>query len=534
MKIRIKNVTIADGSGAPAFAGEIGIDDGRFACVAPVCPEAGEIEIDGGGLMAAPGFADIHSHSDYYLLINGLAQSKVRQGVTTEIGGNCGYSAAPVFGKVRDERVSQYQDLFDLELPWQSAGEYFEHLSARGSSVNFGLLIGHNTVRASVMYGSDEAPSADQLEAMVQQVSQAMRDGALGLSTGLIYPPGCFARPDELVALCTAVREFGGIFAVHMRSEGNKLLEAIEEAVAVAEQARIPLQISHLKTSGEGNWHKLDSAFEQIESARARGLDLTCDRYPYTASNTGLSAMLPEWAFEGGLARLLQRLTDSGARGKMRREILAEHPEADYFSKIMICAVTRREHEKYVGKKVLDCARDEGTDPFDFVFDLLAREKNMVDAIYFTMNEENLRRILSKPYVMVGSDSGAKSTEGVLGEGNPHPRAFGTFPRVLQQFVREERVLTVEEAIRKMSYDPLRRVGIHDRGLIREGYAADLVLFDPETVQDQATYEKPKQYPRGIDTVVVNGVVVISDGEHTGERPGRILKGRLASVTGTR
>lgn len=534
MKLVIRNARIVDGSGAPSFRGEIGISDGRFAFVGESCPVGGETEIDGSGLAAGPGFVDIHSHSDYYLLVNGLAESKVRQGVTTEIGGNCGYSAAPVFGKTRDERRTVYRDLFGLDLPWERAGEYLDHLAGQGSSVNFGLLIGHNTVRGSVMYGSDTAPSRDQLAAMVRIVTEAMDEGAVGLSTGLIYSPGCFAEPDELVALCEAVRDRGGIFAAHMRSEGNRLLESIDEVIDVAERARIPLQISHLKTSGAGNWHKLDEAFHKIESARARGVDVTCDRYPYTASNTGLSAVLPEWAFEGGLDRLLQRLSDPGDRTRMKEEILAEHPEADYFSKIMICAVTRREDEKYVGRRVLDCAAAEGKDPFVFTFDLLAAERNMVDAIYFTMNEENLRRILKKPYVMIGSDSGAKSVEGPLGKGNPHPRAYGTFPRVLQAFVREQNLLTLEEAVRKMTYDPLRRVGIHDRGLIREGYAADLVLFDTGTIEDQATYKAPKQYPRGIEMVCVNGEIVVRRGEHTGRRPGQIIKGSSARAGGAK
>ena len=534
MSLVIRNARIADGSGAPLFRGEIAISEGCFAFVGESCPVAGETEIDGAGLIAAPGFADIHSHSDYYLLVNGLADSKVRQGVTTEIGGNCGYSAAPVFGKTRDERRTVYGDLFDLDLPWERAGEYLDHLSARGSSVNFGLLIGHNTVRASVMYGSDAAPDRDQLAAMVEIVTEAMDEGAVGLSTGLIYSPGCFAEPDELVALCEAVRDRGGIFAAHMRSEGNRLLESIDEVVDVAERARIPLQISHLKTSGAGNWHKLDEAFQKIESARARGVDVTCDRYPYIASNTGLSAVLPDWAHEGGLDRLLQRLSDPGERTRMREAILDEHPEADYFSKIMICAVTRREHEKYVARRVLDCAEAEGKDPFAFTFDLLAAERNMVDAIYFTMNEENLRRILKKPYVMIGSDSGAQSVDGPLGEGNPHPRAYGTFPRVLQAFVREQKLLTLEEAIRKMSYDPLSRVGIHDRGLIREGYAADLVLFDADRIEDLATYETPKRYPRGIEMVCVNGEIVVRHGEHTGRRPGQILKGQPTKAGGTK
>jgi N-acyl-D-amino-acid deacylase len=523
MEIVIRDVQIVDGSGDPAFYGDIGIQDGRFVYFGPGCKYPRELEVKGDGLTAAPGFFDIHSHSDYYLLVNPLAESKVRQGVTTEIGGNCGYSAAPIFGKAREERVKVYQDLFGLDLPWEGVGEYLAHLDRQRIAVNFGLLIGHNTVRASVMYGSDKAPSSEELEQMVQVVKEGMREGAVGFSTGLIYSPACFSEANEMIALCKAVREEGGIFTTHMRSEGNRLLEAVDEVIGVAEKAGIPLQISHLKTSGTKNWKKLDDLFERIESAQGRGVDVTADRYPYTASNTGLSAVLPDWAFEGGTDRMMERYKDPEIREKLRREIETEHPEEDYFERIMISAVTRPENHRYVGRRVKECAREEGKDPVEFICDLLLSERNMVDAIYFTMKPENLSRILKKPYVMIGSDSGAKSLDGPLGEGCPHPRAYGTYPRILQQFVREEGVLSLEEGIRKMTSDPLRRFGIRDRGLIREGLAADLVLFDPEHIKDLSTYEESKKYPSGIEMVLVNGEIVVDGGEHTGRKPGKIL-----------
>ncbi len=520
----IRNVRIVDGSGEPSSMGDVGIERGHFAHVGPHCPGRGVREIDGTGLVAAPGFVDIHSHSDYYLLVGPGADSKVLQGVTTEIGGNCGYSAAPISGRIREERIETYRDLFGISLPWEGVGDYYGHLAEGGMSVNFGLLAGHNTIRSSVMYGSDREPSPEELPAMVSILDRAMEEGALGLSTGLIYPPACFAQASELVALCKAVAKRGGIFTVHMRSEGNRLLEAIDEVIGIAEQADVPLQISHLKTSGRKNWEKLDGAFDRIESARQRGVDVACDRYPYTASNTGLSAVLPDWAFAGGVERLLARLADRQERERMAEEILREHPEGDYFSNIMICAVTLPENERFVARRVLECAEREGKEPIDFIADLLIAERNMVDAIYFTMSGDNLRRILQKPYVMIGSDSGAKAYSGPLGEGNPHPRAYGSYPRVLQQFVREERSLTLEEAVRKMTSQPLERVGVTDRGRIQKGIAADLVLFDPETVADPATYEDPKQPPRGIRIVWVNGTVVVEGGRHTGERPGRVLQ----------
>ncbi len=521
----VRSARVVDGSGAPGFQGDVAVRGGRFAYVGPACPGRGHLEIDGTGRVVAPGFVDIHAHSDYYLLVNPRAESKIRQGVTTEIGGNCGYSAAPVLGQVREERIRIYADLFGLTLPWDGVEGYLQHLAHRGSSVNFALLIGHNTVRASVMYGSDQRPSSRQLSEMIRMVEAAMAAGAVGLSTGLIYPPGCFAGADELIALCEVVGALGGIFAVHMRSEGNRLLEAIDEVIAVAEQARVPLQISHLKTSGRRNWEKLDGAFARIEAAQERGVDITCDRYPYMASNTGLSAVLPEWVFEGGTERMLARLAEAEVRAAVRDEIAAEHPEADYYDQIMIAAVTRPENNVYVGRRVSECARAAGMETFDFIAELLMGERGMVDAIYFTMSGENLRRILEKPYVMIGSDSGAKAVDGPLGDGCPHPRAFGTFPRVLQQYVRDEGLLSLEAAVRKMTWDPLRRIGVTDRGLIREGFAADLVLFDPDTIADVATYETPRQYPRGIEWVLVNGEVVLRHGEHTGSTPGQIVKG---------
>ncbi len=524
MDFVIRNVRIVDGSGGPSFVGDVGIEGDRFAFVGRHCPDPGKGEIDGTGLAAAPGFVDVHSHSDYYLLIGPQAEGKVLQGVTTEIGGNCGYSAAPIFGRIREERAETYRGLFGLSLPWEGVEGYYRCLSDAGMSVNFGLLAGHNTIRSSVMYGSDRGPSTEELRTMVSVLDRAMAEGALGLSTGLIYPPACFAETAELAALCKAVAEKGGIFTVHMRSEGNRLLEAIDEVIAAAEQSGVPLQISHLKTSGRKNWGKLDGAFDRIESARRRGVDVACDRYPYTASNTGLSAVLPDWAFEGGVERLLERLADGKERMRMAEEILREHPETDYFSNIMICAVTRPESERFVARRVGECAEAEGKAPIDFIADLLIAERNMVDAIYFTMSPDNLRRILKKPYVMIGSDSGAKAYDGPLGEGNPHPRAYGSYPRVLQQFVREEGLLTLEEAVRKMTSQPLERVGVYGHGRIRERFAADLVLFDPERVADPATYEDPKQPPLGIRSVWVNGTIVVEEGRHTGARPGKILQ----------
>lgn len=358
---------------------------------------------------------------------------------------------------------------------------------------------------------------------MIQGAQQGMADGALGLSVGLVYAPACFSRPDELAMIAAAVREAGGVLTCHMRSEGDGLLEAIEEIIGVAEGAKIPLQISHLKTSGERNWSKLPMAFQLIEDAQARGLDISCDRYPYTASNTGLQAVLPDWALEGGQLERVERLRNSAARGRIAQELMAHYPP-DYWSQLMISEVTRQEHRRYEGLRISEAATLAETNPIDFVIELLLAERMQVDAILFTMCEHNLNAILQKPYAMIGSDSGCRSHEGPLSHGRPHPRTFGTFPRVLGHYVRERRVLELPTAIRKMTLDPCRKLGLSDRGYLRPGCVADLVLFDSAIVADRATYEAPIQYPIGIHYVFVNGVSVVETGEHTGARPGRVVR----------
>jgi N-acyl-D-aspartate/D-glutamate deacylase len=356
------------------------------------------------------------------------------------------------------------------------------------------------------------------MAAMLQAVRQGMREGAVGLSTGLIYAPACFASAEELVGLARIAREEGGVLTCHMRSEGDELLQAIREILGVAHQAEIPLQISHLKTSGERNWGKLSEALGLIEEARSRGQEVSADRYPYTASNTGLQAVLPSWALEGNRVEQVARLRDEGVRERLARELVDRR-----WDRVMIAEVTRPENRRYEGLRVHEAAKAAGKDPVNFVCDLLGEEEARVDAIFFTMSEENLAEILARPYVMVASDSGTRAIVGPLGRGRPHPRTFGTFPRVLGLYVREKHLLDLPTAIRKMTHDPCRRFGITGRGLIAPGTYADLVLFDPDGVRDRATYEEPLQYPDGIHYVLVNGVITVEEGEHTGARAGRVL-----------
>ena len=519
--IIIKNATIIDGSGKEGFAADIGVLDDRISKISKI-EESGRQVIDAKGLVVSPGFVDCHSHSDYYLIINPLAESKVRQGVTTEIGGNCGYSAAPVSGEALEERKNAYQKAYNLEHDWQDVKGYFNRLERQRTSVNFALLIGHNTIRASVIGGSSREATEKEMSQMKEMIQQAMKEGAIGISTGLAYGPACFAKKDELIELCKEVRKYNGIFTVHMRSEGKGLLEAIEESIFIAKEAEIPLQISHLKTYGEENWNKLDFAFELIEKARADGLDVTCDRYPYIAANTGLHNVFPNWVLDGGIKKELERLKDKAVREKIRKEL--QQAKKDIWDKIMISEVITEKNKIYEGKRVSEAASIAKKEPIEFVFDILVEEEIAVDAIFFKMSEENLQRILKKPYVMFGSDSGARADYGALGRGRSHPRTFGTFPRILGKYVREEKRLDLPTAIKKMTSAPCKKFNIKNRGLIKEGYFADIVIFNPDTIIDTATYEAPHKYPMGIEYVIVNGKLTVDKAKHLGTKAGMVIK----------
>ena len=518
--IIIKNSTIIDGSGKDGFAADIGISNDRIVKIGRI-EESGRQVIDANGLVASPGFVDCHSHSDYYLIINPLAESKIRQGVTTEIGGNCGYSSAPLSGEALEERKNAYKKAYNLEHDWRDAKGYFNRLVTQGISLNFALLIGHNTIRASVIGGGSSEPKEKEMAQMKEMVQQAMTEGAIGISTGLAYGPACFAKKEELIELCKEARKPNGIFTVHMRSEGKGLLEAIEESILIAREAEIPLQISHLKTYGEENWGKLDSAFELIEKTRADGLDVTCDRYPYTAANTGLHNVLPNWVLDGGIKKELERLKDKATREKIKNEL--QQAKKDIWDKIMISEVITEKNKIYEGKRVSEAASIAKKEPIEFVFDILVEEEIAVDAIFFKMSEENLQRILKKPYVMFGSDSGARADYGALGRGRSHPRTFGTFPRILGKYVREEKRLDLPTAIKKMTSAPCKKFNIKNRGLIKEGYFADIVIFNPDTIIDTATYEEPHKYPIGIEYVIVNGKLTVEKAKHLGTKAGRVI-----------
>ena len=522
--IVISNGKIIDGAGTLPYMGNIGIKGDAILKIEATTSLSGNRIIDAEGMVVSPGFVDIHGHSDYFILVNPQAESKVCQGVTTEIGGNCGYSAAPIFGEEAYEREIEYRKEFSLDLNWHTVQGYSELLKRIGISMNFAILLGHNTIRASVMGKENRSPSKRELGDMCIAVEKGMEEGAFGLSTGLIYSPACFAKIDEMVALNNVVKKHKGVFTTHMRSEDDLVLEAIEEVIEVARRTHVPLQISHLKTSRERNWNKLDRMFQVIERAIDEGLDITCDRYPYIASNTGLQAILPDWASEGDKKTRIDRLRDETVRGKIKDEILRKHTEPGYWETIVISTVASEKNRGYEGMNIDEAANMAGKAPFDFTMDVLIEEDMNVSANYFTMCEENLAKIYRKPYTMIGSDSACRAHYGPLAEGKPHPRAFGTFPRVLAIYVREKGIMDISTAVKKMTSDPCRKLGIQKRGELREGFYADVVIFNPDTILDKATFSEPIQYPEGIEYVIVNGNVTVEKGKHTECKSGRVLR----------
>lgn len=527
----ISNAQIVDGSGGAATKGSIAIKGGKIAAVGEVSG-TGARTIDAKGLTVSPGFIDMHSHSDMPLVTDGNGQSKIRQGVTTEVIGESD-SVAP-----RKEKSDRQ--------PWTTFTEYFDVVQKQGISPNLLSYVGLGTVREVVM-GDDDRPATAGEISQMQKLIAVMNesDGVFGVSTGLIYPPNAFAKVDELAEISKAS---AGIYASHLRYDGLKLRDGIEEAIAIGDRARLKVHIFHIKVTGQRNFGRMKEAIDIIEAARARGIDVTADQYPYVASSTSLTATIPPWALDGGTAKLIERLKDKKERARIRKEMENTNPtwesryqSAGTWQNVQLAAIGRTRggtndavspNRKYEGMRVAEAAKQAGKDPFDFVFDLLIDEKGSVGCVYFIIDEGDLALVMKQPWVSIGSDGSALSIEGPLRAGVPHPRNFGTFPRVLGRYVREMKVIPLEEAIRKMTSLPASVLGLTDRGQIKEGMWADLVMFDPATVADRATFEDPFQYPVGINTVIVNGTVVLDEGKHTNARPGKILKRPASGVKG--
>lgn len=525
--LAIVNAQVIDGTGAPARRAHVVVNQGRIVSVGASAVKASRT-IDAKGRVLAPGFIDVHSHSDMPLVTDGNAPSKIRQGVTTEVIGESG-SVAP-------RRPGAAQD----GAAWTDFDGYFRLLETRGIAVNLLSYIGLGTVRELVV-GEDNRPaSAAEIKAMQDLVTAAMKQGVFGVSTGLIYPPNAYANVEELVALSATAASMGGLHASHLRYDGAKLRDGIEEILAIGERAKLPVHIFHLKVTGAKNFGRMKEVIALVEAAQERGVRVSADQYPYVASSTSLTATIPDWAEEGGTARLIERLNDPQQRARIRRDMEDPNPvwenryqSAGTWQNVQLAAIGRTRgvagtattpNRRYEGMRIADAARLAGKDPFDFVFDLLIEERGSVGCVYFIMSENDLKLALRQSWVAIGSDGSALATEGPLRTGVPHPRNFGTFPRVLGRYVRDEPILTLEEAVRKMTSLPARILNLADRGAIEPGKAADLVLFDPATVTDRATFENPFQYPVGIDTVIVNGQVVLDEGKSTGTRPGKVLR----------
>ena len=526
----IRNGRIIDGSGRAAYSADLGIRGDRIMSIGELSKASASRIIDATGLVVAPGFIDMLGQSETYVLIDDRAMSKIMMGVTTEITGE-GESIAPV----NDRLIKEQQDFnrrYNLTVDWRTLDEYFRRLEKQGSGINLGTFVGATQVRAYVVGFDNRPPSSSELEQMKQLVAEAMQDGALGLSTSLQYVPARFAGTDEIVELAKVAQQYGGIYATHQRSEANALDESLAEVFEIARRARIPVEIWHLKTAYKKNWGRMPEVLEKIRQARTQGLDITADVYPYVAGSTSLSACLPPWALEGGTEKMLDRLHDQGIRERLKKEIMTDVKEWEniYLGSggpggILIGSVVNREVESMQGKRLAQIAEEQGKDPLAALFDLILADHGQTGAIYFMMSEADLRAAMKAPFVSFCTDSGARATDGPLAGAKSHPRGWGSYPRILGRYVREERLLTLEGAIHKMTGMPAKRVGLRDRGLLREGMYADVTVFDPQRVIDRATFEVPNQYPEGIQYVIVNGQISVDAGKRTAALAGRPIRG---------
>ena len=521
---------IIDGTGAPWYEGDIGIKDGRIAAIGSLSNAPRKQTVDAHGMVIAPGFIDMLGQSEYTILADPRLPSKIFQGITTEITGE-GESAAPVSEGILRENQGTYAH-YGITLDWHDFQTYFARLKSQGLGINVGDYVGAATVREMVIGYGNRTPSADELKHMQALVADAMRQGALGLSTALQYPPAPYAHTEELIALAQTAAQFGGIYATHMRSEGDAEMAALDETFRIGREAHIPVEIFHLKASGKNNWGSAPRVIQAIEAARAQGIDVAADTYAYTAWQNSFSAFIPPWAHDGGTSALIVRLKDPATRARIRQDMTT--PSKDWDNEwlaitgpqdILITAVINKDLMKYQGKRLSEIAAEWREDPIDAICDFLIRDQAGSSVAVFGMDEPDVRLILQQPWVSIDNDASGASIEGVLSHEHPHPRAYGTFPRILRKYVHDEEVLTLSEAIRKFTSLPAQREHLADRGVLKLGMWADVVVFDPSTIRDEATYEDPNRLSVGMQYVLVNGIPVISQGKMTGALPGQILHG---------
>ncbi|MBS3766462.1 D-aminoacylase [Candidatus Bipolaricaulota bacterium] len=529
----IKNAKIIDGTGNPWFKGDVGISGESIEEIGQLDSLTAKDTIDIGEKIVAPGFVDIHGHSDLSILADPLCKSKVHQGVTTEVIGNCGSSGFPIRESRLEELKKMYSFLGDSDLvwDWRSPKEYFRKVESQGISMNIAPLIGHGTVRIAAMGFDNRSPDKEEKEDMKKMVKEAMEAGAFGLSSGLIYPPGSYSSTQELTDLAGVVSEYGGIYSSHIRGESDDVLNAFKEAIEIGEKGDLGVQISHHKIAGKQNWGKSGESLRTIMDARARGVEVTSDQYPYTAGSTGLSSLLPDWAHEGGTDRLLDRLKNRDTREEIKKDIKEDRLEewwnplqSSGWDNVMVVGINSEGNEQFEGKTLAEIAEKRNEGNYETLFNLLVEEEAGARMILFMMDPEDVTSIMKHQTTMVGTDGRALSPEGALAEGKTHPRAYGTYPRILGKYVREENVLSLEEAVRKMTSFPANKLGLGERGLLKEGYKADIVIFDPETVIDKSTYQDPHRLPEGISHVLVNGRLIIKESKHTEKKSGEVIR----------
>jgi N-acyl-D-amino-acid deacylase len=526
----LRNGLIYDGNGGAPFRGDIAISGDSIAGVGALAGAKAAREIDVKGLAVAPGFVNMLSWANESLLHDGLSQSDIRQGVTLEIMGE-GESMGPLNDAMKKDMVSQQADL-KYDVAWTTLGQYLDHLVRRGVSCNVASFIGATTVRVHQVGYADRAPTPDELERMRNLVRRAMEEGAMGVASSIIYAPAFYAKTDELVALSKAAAEYNGLYISHIRSEGNSFLEALDELLTIAREAKIAAQVYHLKAAGRDNWPKIDAAIKKIEDARAAGLKITADMYTYIAGQTGLDAAMPPWVQEGGYNAWAERLRDPKIRERVKREMNTPSNDWENFflatgspDKILLVGFKNPKLKPLTGKTLADVSKIRGTPPEDTAMDLVIEDGSRVNTVYFLMSEENVKKQLKLPWVSFDSDAASLAPEGAFLKANPHPRAYGNFARLLGKYVRDEKVIPLEEAVRRLTSFPCDTLRIQRRGRLQKGHFADVVVFDPARIQDHATFDQPHQYSTGVAHVFVNGVQVLRDGEHTGAKPGRVVRG---------
>ncbi|MHA2154846.1 MAG: N-acyl-D-amino-acid deacylase family protein [Candidatus Hodarchaeales archaeon] len=526
----LRNGTIYDGSGDVSYIGSLAINKDQIVAIGNLKHDSADLEIDTTNLAIAPGFINMLSWAADTLIEDGKSQSDIKQGVTLEVMGE-GWSWGPLNKRLKEEMISDQGDI-QYPIEWTTLSEFLEFLKEKGVSTNVGSFVGAITVRIHVIGHEDRNPNSAEIEQMKALVDQAMQEGAFGVASALIYPPGIFADTNELIELCKVASRYNGMYISHLRSEGENFLEAFNEFLTIAKEAEIRAEVYHLKASGKSNWHKLDLVTEKIDQVRKEGFHITTNMYTYTAGATGLNTLIPPWAHEGGHEALIKRLKNPETREKIKQEIISTsdtawenvHQETEPENMLLI-SFKSESLKPLTGKSLAQIAEERNTSPIETAMDLIIEDDSRIGTVFFLMSEENVRKKVQLSYMSFGSDEGSYAPEGVFIKSNCHPRAYGNFSRLLGHYCRDEGLITLEDAIYRLTKLPATNLKISKRGELKEGYFADIAIFDPNTIQDHATYEKPHQFSTGMIHVFVNGVQVLKDGEHTGATPGRVVRG---------